>query len=225
MIRLHMIENRMKLEKQIYLGRQYVRKVLRGHAVIQEQPSSIVNTQELISNLRAPSLSIDPPQPGSDLPMSVDTDAETAFRRGSHWFFKKGRDHETTSGSATLNDRLALDATCSSTLRRKRVVEVPEVMQKGSSSSLQTSPPSYAPSNPKHKSGSLISRLRARSFPNLTYPLPADSNPGSENLTNTEERRSSDSSSDDDLIIEDRRQLRRSSTPDIGPLDPTSGDV
>lgn len=218
-----MIENRAKLEKQIYLGRQYVRQVLRGHAVIQEQPSltlsSTVKTQEPISHSRIPSLSIDPPQLSSDLPMSVDTDAETAFRRGSHWFFKKGR--ETTSGSTTLSNRPA----DSSMVRRKRVVEIPEVMQKGSSSSLQTIPPFYTPSNSKHMSGSFLSRLRARSFPNLTSPSAVDFNLGSKDSTDTAEHWSSDSPSDDDLIIEDRRQLRCPSTVDFGPLDATSGVV
>ncbi|KAG6899448.1 hypothetical protein C0993_010285 [Termitomyces sp. T159_Od127] len=223
MIRLHMIENRAKLEKQIYLGRQYVRKVLRGHVVIPEQSSPIVNTKKPASNFRIPSLSIDPPQLSSDLPMSVDTDAETAFRRGSHWFFKKGRDYETTSGSPTLSDRVAIDAR-SSTLRRKRGVEIPEVMQKGSRSSLQTIPP-YPISNSKRISSTFLSRLRAKSFPNLTSPSAADSNSGSKNSTDTADHWSSDSSSDDDLIIEDRRQLRCPSTVDFGPPDPTSGDV
>ncbi|KAG6861584.1 hypothetical protein C0995_014491 [Termitomyces sp. Mi166 len=227
--KLHMIENRAKIEKQIYLGRQYVRKALRGRAVVPESPSFLFSTtaniQDPIQKPRIPSLSIGPSQPSSDLPMSVDTDAETAFRRGSHWFFKKGRDYEpipTISGSVTP----ARDIARTSMLRRVRTPENPDITQNGSSSSpVQADLPFHPLCNSKSMSMRFLSRLRARSFPNLTSPLAADSNPSSKNSAETAGYWSSDSSSDDELAIEDRRQLRYPSTVDLGPLDPNSGDV
>ncbi|KAG5351312.1 hypothetical protein C0989_007013 [Termitomyces sp. Mn162] len=227
--KLHMIENRARIEKQIYLGRQHVRKVLRGHA---EQPSLLLsstgNIQDSVSNPRLPSLSISTSQQSSDLPMSVDTDAETAFRRGSHWFFKKGQRYEPNppvSGSVTPSDRFASDVAHFSLLHRKRAPETLGIIDQGSSSSLQATPPFHPSSNSRSTTGNFLSRLRARSSPNLTSPLAADSNLDSKTSTDTAEHWSSDSSSDDDLTIEDRRQLRYPSAMDFGPLDPRSRDV
>ncbi|KNZ74447.1 Patatin-like phospholipase domain-containing protein [Termitomyces sp. J132] len=227
--KLHMIENRVRIEKQIYLGRQHVRQVLRGHA---EQPSLLLsstgNIQDSVLNPRIPSLSISTSQQSSDLPMSVDTDAETAFRRGSHWFFKKGQRYEPippVSGSVTPSDRFASDVAHFSLLHRKRAPETLGIIDQGSSSSLQATPPFHPSSNSRSTTGNFLSRLRARSSPNLTSPLAADSNLDSKTSTDTAEHWSSDSSSDDDLTIEDRRQLRYPSAMDFGPLDPRSRDV
>lgn len=82
-----MIENRTKIEKQIFLGRRAIRKVLRStqsHRRLSEPPTQddgIIHDHKL--------LSLSPP--GSDHPLSVDTEAEAAFTRGFRWYFNKGR--------------------------------------------------------------------------------------------------------------------------------------
>ncbi|KAG6831598.1 hypothetical protein H0H92_009071 [Tricholoma furcatifolium] len=215
--KLHMIENRAKIENQIYLGRQYVRKILRGTP----QPvASTSNTDDQVPNSRISAINTS--QLTSDPPMSVDTDAETAFRRKSPWFFKSGHDYEPLppiSGAATPSERQPHLSNRPSTLRRKRVSEI-----QSSSNGSKPLPQSSMPSN--SLSGSLLSKLHARSFPNLTSPFTADSSPASKESSDIAEHWSSDSSSEDDLHIEDRRQLRyTASTVSLDPLDTNDGDI
>ena len=85
---LHMIENRTKIEKEIFLGRRAIRKVLRStqsHRRLSEPPTQ--DNGIIHDFLKLPSRS----PPGSDYPLSVDTEAEAAFTRGSRWYFRKGR--------------------------------------------------------------------------------------------------------------------------------------
>ena len=105
---LHMIENRTKIEKQIFLGRRAIRKVLRStqsHRRASEPPTQ---DDTIIHDFhKLPSLS----PPGSDHPLSVDTEAEAAFTRGSRWYFNKGRGTPTqpsgrsVSPTGTTSDR------------------------------------------------------------------------------------------------------------------------
>ncbi|KAG6836520.1 hypothetical protein H0H93_007197 [Arthromyces matolae] len=197
--RLHMIENRAKIEKQIYLGRQYVRKSLRGRSFTPEQaPLAPSSPNDVLPNSRITSISIDR-SPSSDPPMSADTDAETAFHRKSHWFFKRGRDYEPippTSGAATPGEVPEV-----AVLRRKRPDTLPSVQDTSI-----VSPPTSSPPHAKPIPGSsLLSRLRERSFTNFTVESSPNS---SKHSTDIAEHWSSDSSSEDDLTIEDRRQLR-----------------
>ncbi|KAG6854814.1 hypothetical protein C0991_001241 [Blastosporella zonata] len=232
-MRLHMIENRAKIEKQIYLGRQYVRKALRGLPLSPTQTlplPSTSHTPDPIANPRISILALDTPQLSSDQPMSVDTDAETAFSRKSHWFFKKGHDYEPltpTSGSVTPNDRLALDIARPVALRRKRTPEPVIATRNGNIIPSHPAPPSNPILQSKPFSGILLSQLRARSFPNLTSPFSVDPRLSTKDSCDVGEHWSSDSSSEDDLTIEDRRQLRYSSSQSVNldPLDPNSGDV
>ncbi|KAG6916105.1 hypothetical protein DXG01_008432 [Tephrocybe rancida] len=230
--KLHMIENRARIEKQIYLGRQYVRKALRGLPASLVQPSlpttSTSQAPDPTSHPRTHILAFDNNQPTSDQPMSVDTDAETAFSRRSHWFFKKNHNYEPltpTSGSVTPSDRLTPDAVRSFALRRKRTTEPTLSTHNGASAPPHPVllPSSSLPRKPM--SGSLLSRLRATSFPNLTATLSEDDRHLSKGSSDVEEHWSSDSSSEDDLTIEDRRQFRNPSVVNFGPLDPNSGGV
>jgi len=106
--KLHMIENRTKIEKQIFLGRRAIRKVLRStrsHRRLSEPPTQ--DDGIIHDFLKLPSLS----PPGSDHPLSVDTEAEAAFTRGSRWYFRKGRGTPTqpsgrsVSPTGTTGDR------------------------------------------------------------------------------------------------------------------------
>ncbi|KAF8716679.1 hypothetical protein AX14_012244 [Amanita brunnescens Koide BX004] len=87
--KLHMIENRMEIEKHIFLGRRAIRKVLRStqsHRRLVSEPPTQDNGSTYDSHKP---LSLSPP--GSDHPLSVDTEAEAAFTRRSKRYFKKGR--------------------------------------------------------------------------------------------------------------------------------------
>jgi len=96
-----MIENRAKIEKQVHIGRQYVRTSLRGRPPRPEPRSTLVDSTS--PNLHKPLSSISPPNTDSEHPLSVDTDAEAAFIRGSRWFFKRGHAKLSplTSGATT----------------------------------------------------------------------------------------------------------------------------
>ena len=90
-----MIENRMRIEKQIYGGRQDIRRVLKSKSRAQAESRSLLlppQSLDIDAALRLrPSTSQSPPATGSEQPLSVDTDAETAFARGSRWFYRRGR--------------------------------------------------------------------------------------------------------------------------------------
>ncbi|KAJ7068307.1 patatin-domain-containing protein [Mycena amicta] len=81
--KLHMISNRARIEQQIYLGRQQIRRTLRSKAT----PTEISHQGTT------------PPPSGSDQPLSVDTDAETAFTQKSRSFYRNKR-----SGTSTPRD-------------------------------------------------------------------------------------------------------------------------
>jgi len=104
--KLHMIENRMKIEKQIFLGRRAIRKVLRStqsHIRPSESPTQDDGIPDDIH--KHPSLSA-----GSDHPLSVDTEVEAAFSRGSRWFFKKGRGTPTLPSGRSVSPAGAIDS-------------------------------------------------------------------------------------------------------------------
>ncbi|KAF8076432.1 patatin-domain-containing protein [Lyophyllum atratum] len=226
--KLHMIENRAKIEKQIFLGRQYIRKVLRGRADPSESQSMLLRQTDALSkpsfDPHVPPLALSPPHSSSDHPISVDTDAEAAFSRGSRWFFKRGHAHASPSPASetiTPTDGPARDPLRSSTIRRKWTSELLNPTFNGQDSGLD---PSLPPSNPQHNSGhsadTFLSRLRARSFPNLTSPFSGDMKRLSRESTDVAEQTwSSDSSSEDDLRAEDRRQMRYPSVVNVDQLD------
>jgi hypothetical protein len=87
-----MIENRAKIEKQIYIGRQYVRASIRRRTPRPETRSILLDSTTPNPRLdpRIPLRSLSPPNTDSENPISVDTDAEDAFIRGSRWFFRRG---------------------------------------------------------------------------------------------------------------------------------------
>ncbi|KAF5388223.1 hypothetical protein D9615_000438 [Tricholomella constricta] len=231
--KLHMIENRAKIEKQIFLGRQYIRKTLRRQMALPEPQSMHLQTANATPtssfDLRIPSLAHSPPQTSSDRPLSVDTDAEVAFSRGSRWFFKRGHaspSPSTASGAVTPNDGPALDPLRSSTIRRKWTNELlSQNSNRPESGSNRPSLPSHSQHNPRPSPGSFLSRLRTQSFPNLTSPFSVDLKRLSRESTDVAEHNwSSDSSSEDDVNTEDRRQMRYSYFDPVDDNEPPSGE-
>lgn len=225
-----MIENRSKIEKQIFLGRQYIRKSLRGRAALPEPRSMLLQKSHQASNLDPgiPPISLSPPQTSSEPPISVDTDAEVAFSRGSRWFFKRGHVNSSpssASGMATPDGRPTPDPLRSATIRRKWTSELLSSTLNGSGPPTPgSSPPTPTTSDvtqryAKTRSGSFLSRLRTRSYPN--FPFSGDTKRASRESSDvTEHGWSSDSSSEDDLTVDDRRHLHYPSVVNVDPLDP-----
>ncbi|KAF8914659.1 acyl transferase/acyl hydrolase/lysophospholipase [Mucidula mucida] len=172
--KLHMIGNRMRIEKQIYLGRTAVRQMLRNKHTATAQPDE----------------KLTPPPTGSDLPLSVDTDAETAFSNGTRWFYRRGHNTHLNSPQANMTD----DPLRSSTVRRKWVADL--LQHGGRDETEQNAVYGRMPNN-----NGLFRRLRTNSFPNLRLAGLRE-HPQEHETPRTEQSWSSDSSSDDDVSLE-----------------------
>ncbi|KAJ7228603.1 acyl transferase/acyl hydrolase/lysophospholipase [Mycena pura] len=138
--KLHMIENRAKLERQIYLGRQHVRNCLKSKAVTTLPERT--HTQHATT----------PPPSGSDRPLSVDTDAEKAFTHKSRSFHRNRH-----SGTSTPRDPS----------RHPDPLRSPATRRKWASSLLNVSDnnqTAHPLDTPDSDSGGFLSRLRPRSF-------------------------------------------------------------
>jgi len=96
-----MIENRHRIESEVLLGRQAVRRALQNKEKSREAakpqpgpvPQPITGTQPSQDGTDT-----GPVPTTSEAPMSMDTDAEDAFKKGSPWFFKRDT---SKSGSST----------------------------------------------------------------------------------------------------------------------------
>jgi len=96
-----MIENRHRIENEVLLGRQAVRRALQNKEKSREAakpqpgptPQPITGTQPSQDGTDT-----GPVPTTSEAPMSMDTDAEDAFKKGSPWFFKRDT---SKSGSST----------------------------------------------------------------------------------------------------------------------------
>jgi len=86
--KLHMIENRHRIENEVLLGRQAVRRALQSREKSREAAKLQSDTGPVPTT--------------SEAPMSMDTDAEDAFKKGSRWFFKRDANK---SGSSTPRNR------------------------------------------------------------------------------------------------------------------------
>jgi hypothetical protein len=231
-----MIENRAKIEKQIFLGRQAVRRSLQSKSKPQVMLQADV-VSEPKTDVPVPRISTTPPQTGSDLPMSVDTDAETAFANGSRWFFKRGHAHASlNSGTPTPRDSSPnRDPLRSPMIRRKWAADLLNPTSHVESSHRGVVPhkpplisvPIAKHGNSKAPSSSFFNRLRTKSFPNLSSPFSQDhkiSRLGNESSVDTAAERawSSDSSSEDDLSVDDQRHIHHPSVLNLTDyLDPT----
>jgi len=169
--KLHMIENRMRLEKQILLGRQAIRKQIR-----KSTRGPLIDRQRRENGHPSiPGRSPSPPATGSDMPLSVDTDAEAAFANGSRWFFKRGHAPVSPSNSDTSGPREGrVDPLRAAALRRKwaELLHPPSNGPVQDNYYTQTPRPSLATAKRNNSGffGSLPARLRTTSFPNLSIP-------------------------------------------------------
>ncbi|THH28944.1 hypothetical protein EUX98_g5239 [Antrodiella citrinella] len=119
--KLHIIENRFRLEKQILLGRQAVRKATIPRTPAQKAESDAIPAPVTGTRLPVPSaLMTSAPPVSDDVPLPMDSDAEDAFVNNT------GRSHRhtrhRTSPSASVSSRTtnaAADPTRAAALRRR----------------------------------------------------------------------------------------------------------
>jgi len=198
--KLHMISNRMRIEKQILLGRQFVRlrSRARNHSGLLSKAPLLypVDQEGKERSMERQSMNASPIPTTSERPISVDTDAEEAFTHGSQWFYRRGRTRRATSPNADhRNDGPSRDPLLSSRIRRKWVSDLLSPADNEMDSN-QASAESEDKSRPN--STSLFKR-----FPSLrSIHLP----PSSENTHDTNDNHipnnevwSSDSSDEDGL--------------------------
>lgn len=183
---LRMIANRAKIEKQIYLGRQFVRK---------SSKSKTASTPENTSprpGLLFPPTSTTPPPSGSDRPLSVDTDAEKAFTHNSRSFIRNKRIHISPSNSGASTPR--------EHGRHSDPLRSPASRRKWASSLLNTgghvSQQSTIPASSNSGSEGFFTRLRTKSLSTLASGRTQKDMP----IEPTEDAWSSDTSSEDDLV-------------------------
>ena len=100
-----MIGNRHRIENEVLLGRQAVRRALQNKEKSREavKPQSSLLPQPITGTRLSKDGSDTGPVPTtSEAPLSMDTDAEDAFKKGSRWFFKRDSNR---SGSSTPRER------------------------------------------------------------------------------------------------------------------------
>jgi len=205
LVQLHMIENRFRIERQILLGRQVVHRAYKSKSrnALHEPRQFLL--QKSIPNptvAQGSSLSMSPP--GSDLPLSVDTDAEAAFARNSR-FYKRGRSSKNPSPTRTLDKDVPFIPT-----RRRRWASQDQVPILDEDNADDEEPPAVA-ANPILNQGSepptpsIFSRFRANSikpsFPFFENGLTPRRDSSIEN--NPNHHWSSESSSDEDFPIDE----------------------
>ncbi|KAF9075771.1 patatin-domain-containing protein [Rhodocollybia butyracea] len=187
--KLHMIENRARIESQIFLGRQTVRRAAQNTG----RQATLENT-----TLPARPLSIPPPT-GTDQSLPVDMDAETAHAAGSRKSVRR-RHHSSATGHLTPRSEGGRGISSSNNSSDRISI--------ASTPNGRTDPMVNKVSNGDDFPSGYMSRLLARPFPS-TLQL-------KENEMD-EEGWSSESSFDDDLAAMDdyRRQPSHSSLPPI----------
>ncbi|KAF7355343.1 Patatin-like phospholipase domain-containing protein [Mycena sanguinolenta] len=186
--KLRIIANRAKIEKQIYLGRQSVRKSSKSKAAV---PSADATHQR--QGMRFP-ISATPPPSGSDRPLSVDTDAEQAFTHNDRSFFRHKRIRVSPSNSGTSTPREH---------RQADPLRSPATRRKWASSLLNTANDNVSPSSSISTPGSegFFMRLRTKSLSTLSGGTTVKEVP----IDAAEDAWSSDTSSEDDLLVDEDR--------------------
>lgn len=170
--KLHMIGNRSRIEKQILLGRQEVRKMLKPkpsrplnpldyRSALLTVPSSDGHHARPNPVVKMPSQS--PPSTSKERPLALDTDAEDAFADGSSWYFRRGR----RSPSPRAANGRELDPLISPAIRKKWASDLLDLPLPGPDTTSRHVEPSPTrqeePSNPP-PSPSMFARFRGNSM-------------------------------------------------------------
>ena len=164
-----MIENRARIEKQILLGRQAVHHAIKNKSrSTSHEPRHLLHhksNRETGNQLQGLSTSLSPPPSGSEPPLSVDTDAEAAFARGSR-FYRRGR----TSKNHSPNSEKGIEQHTAATRRRPWT---PEQTDEEKDAEVVTEAPSpQTHGNNVPTTSSFLSKLRTNSTPKLSLPSP-----------------------------------------------------
>ena len=214
-----MIDNRLCLERQIYLGRQAVRRA--------QQPRSLpYPTPVVASSSTAPESSVTPfvpfPGEGAEPPLSLDTDAEAAFANGTRWFFRRGHPSAVNSGNSTPMDAEGSteDPLNIPTVRRRWAedlvrtpeMDTPEERDENESGTVRPANNGTTLASRLHGRPSLLfSRLRTPSFASLQPAFNSIRQRHGRDATTSphtvDPTWSSDSSSGEELEIEEQRHL------------------
>ena len=84
---MHIVENRVRIEKQVLLGRQAVHKAHKSKSRnTSHEPHQLLQKSLMDPSVQNKHIPVSPSHSGSDRPLSVDTDAEAAFARSSPFF-------------------------------------------------------------------------------------------------------------------------------------------
>ena len=217
-----MIENRHRIENEVLLGRQAIRRVLQSKDKAREaaKPQSSQLPQSA-TGTRLPQDGTDtgPVPTTSEAPMSMDTDAEDAFKRGSRWFFKRdtnksgsltprdkeAESRETGRASGVPSQPLTWSSGWPSFFHSQRTNNLPTVPQQNVAEPIQQPDEIVLQDVIPPSSPSLLNRIRRRSI--LSSPFSTlrhtaarvASRPGSEYGGDGQGTWSSDTSSDEDL--------------------------
>jgi hypothetical protein len=191
-----MIENRSRIEKQVLLGRQTVHKAYKGKSRSNSrEPRQILLQKSLTDPIQHTGMPISTSHSGSDRPLSVDSDAEAAFIRGSP-FFKRGRreppaDHEPDREGPTY-------------MRRRRLEPLNPTADEAVKDGVQLAngEPQFTRQEPPSNIG-FFSRLHAQSLTRLSLPFSYEYRRNSIPENKQGFTWSSGSSSDDDYPLDE----------------------
>lgn len=187
----------MRVEKQIYAGRQEVRRAMKGKSKgVHERRSLLLPPQSISTAASLQSNVSQSTATGSDRPerpLSVDTDAESAFSHGSRWFYRRGRNSPSPAHDPA-------DPLLSPSIRRKWASGLLDVPPNSDHRSAKHEEKSDDHDMPEGRSttphSSFFARLRQNSLASLSLPF-SQSKKGSE-AEHADRDMSVDSSSDED---------------------------
>ncbi|KJA30238.1 hypothetical protein HYPSUDRAFT_32378 [Hypholoma sublateritium FD-334 SS-4] len=209
--KLHIIENRARIEKQILLGRQSVHKAVR-HKSLSDARHLLL--QRMVDNTASQGVlpvSHSPPPSGSDcLPLSVDTDAEAVFAKASP-FYRRG--HASNNVSPIRHSDNDVPASLAKRRKRASYLAVPTVDEENAEDRdlLETVPNGKLErseiQNEASASGGIFSKFRNNSIAKMALPSFSLEHPPSRVGSSPEHRGehvnwSSESSSDEDYPLD-----------------------
>ena len=191
-----MIENRSRIEKQVLLGRQTVHKAYKGKSRSSSREPRQLLQKSLTDPIQHTDMLISPLHSGSDRPLSVDSDAEAAFIRGSP-FFKRGR----SSRESPANHEADREGPPS--MRRRRLEPLNPAANEAAEEGVQLAngDPRFTPSHRPSNIG-FFSR-HAQSLSRLSLPFSYEYRRNSISEDKQGFTWSSESSSDDDYPLDE----------------------
>ena len=215
--KLHIIENRYRIEQQIMLGRRAVRRAMQR--VRSNQTPADVDGVISDSNNPKPLLGTRLPGASTSLepPLTIDTDTEKAFvHNGTAWYFRRGRPNDAVeSGMSTPGDAgftNTTDPLRSPVLRRKWASDLLD--SRGSPDGDIPASRDQSPAPQRSSQSTFLSKIGRRSVSALALPFssPLKTSRVVKSKEPSPERHeppwSSDSSSEDETIPYELRSAR-----------------